>query len=811
MQFTYAEPLDPTNPRGALKPRQRYKVGHLVSSIQDSSYRMGVRTVRRYVFGFIRRLEDDHVVIRQLAPYKSVITSPTPEPMRAALDPDHISHTREAYRANSAAIPRNAEEFADYSVEVTVKKGTLTLINPHAPLLMDYLNKVRQLSRNRRGRLALAERLARWSQADARDDRYGEEGSRRLATHHRGKVLGLNVSREVATLLRAHTRFGVAGLLSRLSFLQQSSPVNLKTFQVLNQKFGLPVFMPDCNHAMLGTPTNVTRMIRSRVTSRSYCANCMQGMRNSTREVVAHDGTTSLYYASEFTLYEHSDGLWYRTQEGPIVAGYHSSKAIHTKALPHITGKPMSPFEVTIGYELEFTKAEGARGDQNHYARLLKRKFEERLKGVIPNGRKYATFEHDGSVWFEMVSGFGPLELHREVLLHILQGEGKDRHAFRGELNSHDGGACGFHVHLAKPTSLRHALKMVKFYHATVNRPLIEKVARRYATRFATIIPNKAVDHDEAVRDAWQAQAAELRRRPQLKAQYIKQAIRNINPQRYETLNFHNENTVEVRIFRGTLVPTTAVACLEFAYMSWLFARDMPASQMNTAPFVEFVNKPDHRHDTRYLRQYLASTNGGPAIPGVFLPRQKEDPQQKNLPLKKAKATVTTPPVRNDVNAAFIAGVRETARRLAIEEVDFGGPDDMGNTIQIRRPPQYRIDGRDAVAAYDTALRDPTPIRTFPEFAERTTRMLSAAFPTARNVAVDRLGYEDAFEARLTINGRVHATRITEAELQRDGYIRVMRVVVENIRIAITRDAPREPPRGGAITLPDDMPAWRLS
>jgi len=83
-------------------------------------------------------------------------------------------------------------------------------------------------------------------------------------------------------------------------------------------------------------------------------------------------------------------------------------------------------------------------------------------------------------------------------------------------------------------------------------------------------------------------------------------ALRNLNSSRYEALNFNNEKTVEFRLFKGSLKYTTIMACLEFSFISWFFARDTSQTQLTTANFLQYICLENNRRDTRYLREYLS-------------------------------------------------------------------------------------------------------------------------------------------------------------------------------------------------------------
>lgn len=58
-------------------------------------------------------------------------------------------------------------------------------------------------------------------------------------------------------------------------------------------------------------------------------------------------------------------------------------------------------------------------------------------------------------------------------------------------------------------------------------------------------------------------------------------------------------------MFRGSTKVTTIMACLEFTFASWHFARVTPLHQLDTEHFLEFICRAENRKDTKNLRAYL--------------------------------------------------------------------------------------------------------------------------------------------------------------------------------------------------------------
>jgi hypothetical protein len=156
----------------------------------------------------------------------------------------------------------------------------------------------------------------------------------------------------------------------------------------------------------------------------------------------------------------------------------------------------------------------------------------------------------------------------------------------------------------------------VKFWNDPLNKPLIEAIARRYSSGggYAQACAGKA-DLKRVAKDVIGSKPSQ--QYSESKANYRKRVthagMRRLNDagqgadrgSRYVLCNFQNENTVELRGFRGTLRLDTMIACLEFAVMTWHFAKDCEPHLLTTHQFVQYINSPRWRHETKYLRAYL--------------------------------------------------------------------------------------------------------------------------------------------------------------------------------------------------------------
>lgn len=271
-------------------------------------------------------------------------------------------------------------------------------------------------------------------------------------------------------------------------------------------------------------------------------------------------------------------------EDDSIIGEYHSGKRV----LGHIPSEydKFKP-RVLLGMELEMEV------DQREYGRSDRAELISDAISIYsaPDNTKhrYCAFESDGSLdyGFEMVTGYTGLDVHARQLAFF-------RKRLEG-VRSHDTRTCGLHVHVCKSDmNLFHAAKLVLFINGSDNQRLMKSIARRDGSSRYSQIKNKKADY------SWLKQAKAYQRESTRK-----QALRNINSDRYEAINFQNENTIEFRLFKGTLKYETIMSCLEFAFMAWHFSRDAGVNDLTSDKFVEYICLPENRKHSRFLREYL--------------------------------------------------------------------------------------------------------------------------------------------------------------------------------------------------------------
>ena len=259
-----------------------------------------------------------------------------------------------------------------------------------------------------------------------------------------------------------------------------------------------------------------------------------------------------------------------------LIRNYHGS----LEDLEHIPSA-YDKRKILLGMELEMEI------DGDH----LRSKAEDILNNITDywkDGRRYTycLLENDGSLdyGFEMVTSWTGLDVHAEQLKYFNQ-------KFRN-IRSHNTNTCGLHVHIDKgEMTTLHASKLILFINDTNNLNLIRAIARRDNASFAKFKDKK--NDKQWLKHSLNSSSEKERQ------------LKHLNIDRYEALNFQNERTIEFRLFKGSLVYSTIMACLEFTYASYFFTRDASITNLTTHKFLEFICLDDNKSDTKFLREYL--------------------------------------------------------------------------------------------------------------------------------------------------------------------------------------------------------------
>jgi len=226
-----------------------------------------------------------------------------------------------------------------------------------------------------------------------------------------------------------------------------------------------------------------------------------------------------------------------------------------------------------FGFELEIERYNSMLG-RTAMAEIIKDK----------SGTNYVYIVHDGSIdeGIEVVShpftwGEYKENINRwtDLLLFIRAKEWKANRP-----------KAGFHVHMTKVAfATFHLFKFLKFFYREHNRGFICAVAQRNPTSFSVFSPE---DRDNIVANA--------------------KDKANRSDDHYSAVNLNNKDTVEVRIFRGTLEPLYFHKNIEFLHAVFKYTRDHSPKQMEYVSFINYVQQ--HRKLYPCLWEFLTNDVG---------------------------------------------------------------------------------------------------------------------------------------------------------------------------------------------------------
>jgi hypothetical protein len=276
-------------------------------------------------------------------------------------------------------------------------------------------------------------------------------------------------------------------------------------------------------------------------------------------EVLIDCDDDDFYYDDDRDRYVHRD----YAHEEPTIGSYHSSKRRISLRLDDWTRRNNMFFGVELEAEVKIDY-------------ITRESAAKKLNELINDDEigKNIFFENDGSLnyGFEMVTHPMSLPAHRELWKFL-----QDKEAIK-YMRSHNTSTCGLHVHVSRRglSSLQIA-KIVTFVNNPANEQLIRAVARRYAEGYCKI-------KDKAIGKASRSE------------------------DRYEAVNITPRETIEFRIFKGSLKYESVISAIEFAHAITKFCKPSVTSikDLNADRFLEFCAKelPD---ETQIMRPYIAA------------------------------------------------------------------------------------------------------------------------------------------------------------------------------------------------------------
>lgn len=198
--------------------------------------------------------------------------------------------------------------------------------------------------------------------------------------------------------------------------------------------------------------------------------------------------------------------------------------------------------------------------------------------------------KHDGSLddGYEIVTHPGTLAWHKKRFPWADVCKASVDNGF----HSHDTSTCGLHVHVGRDqmgeNSKLTAAKMALILYRLENW-FVRFSRRGGASRWAKYVgPALVIDPD--VNESLFVFYDQLR------------------GDRYQAVNVGNLGTVEIRIFRGSLVPTTVLASIELVSNLVLFARDHTTAECLAVTWDELVEYEHHEELSDYCSRRMKDT-----------------------------------------------------------------------------------------------------------------------------------------------------------------------------------------------------------
>lgn len=256
----------------------------------------------------------------------------------------------------------------------------------------------------------------------------------------------------------------------------------------------------------------------------------------------------------------------------------------------HVKGCTFDGFY--FGVELEVDAADGQIGTAQTLAAKVKKLLTKR-----------AIIKRDGSVptGFEIVTAPATLAEQRKIWSPFFDWTGGG-HVADGfpyiPLVAHKakGANCGLHIHVSRgPMSTLQIAKILQFVHSPENREFIEFMSGRPPGHYQDFLRDKCIWKGPQEVEAWTG----------LNGGEVVNAVRKGGPRhdfytprrdhgsRYTAVNLQNSQTIEFRIFKATLVPTTFWARFEFVAALVAYTRTGVASiqEMTVPAFSEWLEK----------------------------------------------------------------------------------------------------------------------------------------------------------------------------------------------------------------------------
>lgn len=198
----------------------------------------------------------------------------------------------------------------------------------------------------------------------------------------------------------------------------------------------------------------------------------------------------------------------------------------------------------------------------------------ELCESIFPD--QYVVYKEDGSLsceGFEIVTRPDAPEVHKRIFDKFLSDT-----RVRRTLTSWNSGSCGVHIHVSRaPLSALWIGRILVMINSPAMRSIVSKVAGRYDTGYASI-RHKTLVHGRKGKDE----------------------------RKYDAVNNSPRDTIEFRLFRGTLVKESFLRYIEFVESVLAFTSPATTSNRDVSEpqkYLDFVSK--RRKDYKNLFEFL--------------------------------------------------------------------------------------------------------------------------------------------------------------------------------------------------------------
>lgn len=250
-------------------------------------------------------------------------------------------------------------------------------------------------------------------------------------------------------------------------------------------------------------------------------------------------------------------------------------------------------------------------------------------------GRDNAILKEDGSVshGFEIVTTPQTLGSHKKTWAPFFES------SVKRSLLSYNTSCCGMHVHMSRNCFTKFTLgKFLDFVNREHNRKFMVKLAQRRSDQWASYNTSKTVTYPSK--------------------------RESMMHDKYTAVNLSNPNTIEVRIFRGTLNEKAFFKNLEFCEALVEYVQTASIKDLVWEKFILFINSK-HKYTRRYsnlieymeLREYGVAQAEWSLSTGEEPP--KDIPEEADVPIECETTTYTLQenPYRIPYGVSAVAGV----------------------------------------------------------------------------------------------------------------------------------------------------------